>query len=468
MWNISLFLIPIAVASALFMELMDSAALATALPTLSRIFHVAPFHLKIALTAYLVTVAVLVPASSWFSCRLGMKKTFMLAMAIFIAGSVCCGLSNSFAQLVGARILQGMGGSMMLPVGRSIIVATSPRAHLVKALSWFTLPAIAGPLMGPPLAGALLEYANWRWIFLINVPIGLCGLLVVAMIVPGSPGLKPGRFDWTGFLLAAVTILIVMVEIETAGLAGHSYALRLLAVLVAITAGYLFCRHARNADAIVDLRLLKHRSLSISLVAGWFQRFPLGATPYLLPLLLQMALRLSPLVAGQIMSAMAIGSIAARFMLPPILRRLGFRTAGILLAAFSAAMSGVPAFFGFSTSIQLMMIVLALSSLARGLFFLLVQALAYLDLENDEVGHVSVMFTVAQQISYSMGVELGAWLLLLSSDGDMTNVNAFRMPFIVIALLGALSALAFILLRRDAGEVARGLPPDQGARINAR
>ncbi len=449
-------LIPLAVASALFMDLMDSSALATALPTLCHVFHTNPFVLKFALTAYLVTIAVLVPASGWLSHRVGMKTTFMLAMAVFMVGSICCGLSNSVGQLIAARIFQGVGGSMMTPVGRNIIVASSPRSYLVKALAWFTLPAILGPLAGPPLAGAILEFGNWRWIFFINIPVGLLGLAIVGMFVPRLPRSAIGRFDWRGFLMLGLSITLAMLLIETGGLANRPLPMRILVLGAALLAAALYCRHALRHEAVVDIRLLRRDSLTVSLVSSWLQRLSLGAMPYLLPLLLQSAMGLSPLVASQIMTAMACGSMAARFVLPPILRRFGFKTAGMILAAMNAIMSASPALFHIGTPIALMMILMAATSLIRGLFFILTQTLAYADIEAAEVGHASVLFTVAQQLSYSMGVAMGAGLLQASVGDARLTAAAFQIPFIVIAVIGGLSVFAFIPLRSNAGELARG------------
>lgn len=449
-------IVPLAVASALFMDLMDSSALATALPTLARVFHTDPYALKFALTAYLITVAVLVPASGWLSDRFGCKSTFMLAMVVFTAGSICCGMSNSFEELVAARILQGVGGSMMTPVGRNIVVASSPREHLVKALAWFTVPAILGPLAGPPLAGAILEYGSWRWIFFLNVPIGLTGLIVVSFAVPRLTRTSVGRFDLRGFLLIGASITMLMLIIETTGLAGRPIWLRLLASATALIACFLYYRYAMRTDAVVNLKLLRRDTLAVSLASSWLQRLPLGAIPYLLPLLLQTGIGLSPLVAGQVMMSMAVGSIASRFLLVPVIRNLGFRNAGIVVASSCAVMSAAPVLFHTGTPLVLMMIVMAMGSLSRGLFFILAQTLAYADIEPREVGHASVLFTVAQQLSYSMGVTLAAGLLRLSTGSAPPIAASFHMPLVVISILAFLSVLTFVPLRRDAGEAMRG------------
>lgn len=440
------------------MDLMDSSALAMALPTLSKAFHSDPFDLKLALMAYLVTVALIVPASGWMSGRFGAKKTFLAAIIVFQFGSLCCALSNSLEQLVIARILQGAGGAMMTPVARNIIVATSSKAGLMRALAWFTLPAILGPMCGPVLAGIVLEYGSWRGIFLLNLPVGLVGLWIVASKVPEIPRLDVGAFDWIGFFQIGFAIVTAMTLINTSGLTGEPPAVRIGFLAVAILAGWIYYRHSALPDPIVNLRLLGRATLTSSLVASWMQRLALGATPFLLPLELQIGMHMSPLKASQVMTAMAIGSLAARFVMPSIMKRLSYRNAGILLAGGAAIMSAGPACFYMGMPIAVMMIIMALSNLMRGLFFILSQTLAYADVEHKEVGHASVLFTISQQLSYGLGVSAGAWLLKINAHSVHLSLDDFRMPFLVIAAGAFTSVFAFLPLPKNAGANLRDKP----------
>lgn len=445
----------IAVASALFMDLMDTAALATALPTLARTFNTDPLNLKFALTAYLLTVAVLVPASGWLSARVGSKRLFMAAITVFIAGSICCGLSNGIEQLVAARVLQGIGGAMMTPVGRSIVVASTPKEDLVKGMAWFTLPAIFAPLAGAPLAGFIIEQASWRWIFFINVPVGLLGLMAVARFVPNIPRYETGSFDFKGFLILGAAIMAFMLLVESRGLAGYPSILRAAATLLAIGATLCYIAHARGRAAIVDLRLLRRNSLAIGLLASWLQRLPLGAIPLLMPLLLQVAMGLPPLQASQVMIFIACGSIAARFILSYLIGWLSIRNALLLMGFATAIATSLPAFFTLTTPLYLMMMSMAIMGLARAAFFVLAQTLAYIDVKGAEVGHASVLFTVSQQLSLGMGVSLGAWLLEYSSGGRLLELAHFHLPFLALAAIGSIS-LAFVLaLSPRAGEQMR-------------
>ena len=276
---------PLAVASALFMEFIDSTALSTALPTLAHAFHTDPVHLKLALTAYLLALAVFAPASGWVADRYGARCVFLSAMAVFLTGSALCGLSQSLGQLVAARVVQGIGGAMMTPVGRLIVVASAPRDRFVSAMSWFTMPALVGPLLGPPLSGLVLGFAGWPWIFYINLPVGLIGMAAVARFVPRLEQPDPGRFDTGGFALAAVAIVALTSVCETAGTRLAPWTLQLLAAVLGVSAVVLFVRHvARVERPVLDLRLLAQPTFRASMVGGTLLRLGIGASPLLLPL----------------------------------------------------------------------------------------------------------------------------------------------------------------------------------------
>ena len=305
---------------------MDSSALALAIPTVARDLGVSPTDMRLSLTAYVVTVATLVPVSSWMAARLGARRVFLCAIMVFVIGSVCCGLAGDLPALVGARVLQGVGGAMMIPVGRAIMVGSVDRESLVKAMAWFTLPAILGPLLGPPLAGFLIEFANWRWIFFINVPVGVLAILAILRFIPVVDSEPRRTFDIIGFLLCAAAILSTMALVETGALAGWPWQLRIGAVIATLSIGGLYTRHALgSASPIVDVKILHHATLRLSLAATWLQRVSMGALVFVLPLQLQIGLGLSPLIAAQIPAAGAIGSIISRFSTPRVTRPMAMR-----------------------------------------------------------------------------------------------------------------------------------------------
>lgn len=449
-------LIPLVVASGLLIELMDSAALALALPTMAREFGLAPVQLKLALTAYLMTMAMLVPASGWLSNRYGARRIFMTAIVVFIAGSICSGLSTTLGGLVASRVLQGIGGSMMTPVGRSIVVATSPRARLVKAMGWFTMPAIFGPMLGPPLAGLLIEHASWRWIFFINVPIGLAGVITVAMFVPRIDANCDVRFDGRGFAMMASAIAALMLAAETRGLVPDAAR-----VALAVFGGTSFTAYVlyalRTPDPILDLRLLRQSTLTVSAIAGSLTRLSVGALPFLLPLLLQVGMGISPLTTSYVTIVMALGTLSARFTVPPLIRALGFRRAMLVLGAATAVMALAPAWFRIGTPLELIAVVMCLGSAMRAAFLVSSTSLAYADMRPIEVGHATVLLAVTQQISLGAGVSLSGWLLENARrSGEVLSPEHFAIPFAVMAGLGALSLLAVARLRPDAAAALRG------------
>lgn len=434
------------------MDLMDTAALGTAFPTLSKAFHTDPVNLKFALTANLLTVAVLVPASGWLAGRFGTKRVFMSAMAIFLLGSVCCGLSNSVLELVIARILQGIGGSMMTPVGRSIVVASMPRSELVSAMALFTLPAILGPLAGPPLAGLILAFGSWRWIFLINVPVGIVALVSIYFVVPKITRPRLDSFDFPGFILLGISITSAMMLIETAGFQHQPIFLRLSAVVAVGLTFWIYWRHARHrTEPVIDLKLLHIDTLWISLLSSSLQRMPLGASAFLLPLLLQTALGFTALRASQVLLAMACGAVLIRVFTVPLLGHMGFRQALLVYGTLTSICSAIPIFFQAGTPMVVMMVIMAATGLFRSGFFLPAASLAYADIDEHNLGDVAVLFTVSQQLSISLGVSLAAWLLEVSAaDGTLTR-PCFTLPILVMAGFGGLSSLVAWPLRPDAG-----------------
>lgn len=318
---------PVAIASALFMEFIDSTALSTALPTLARGFHVDPVHLKLALTSYLLALAVAAPAGGWIADRFGAKRVFLSAMGVFLVGSMLCGLSRSLPELIAARLIQGTGGAMMVPVGRLIIVGSTPKARLVSAMAWFTTPALVGPLIGPPLAGFILGVADWPWIFFVNVPVGVLGMLAVLRLAPSLDRPHPGRFDTQGFLLAALAISALVIVAETAGMALLPLPVEVGLGVLLVGSGGLFLRHVRRtARPILDISLLRHQTYRASLIGGAMVRLGVGATPFLTPLLLQVALGWSPVKAAFVTIASGLGAMSARTVTRRIIARLGFRT----------------------------------------------------------------------------------------------------------------------------------------------
>lgn len=457
-------LAPLAVASALFIEFVDSTALSTALPTLSRAFQADPVHLKLALTSYLVALAVFVPASGWLSDRFGAKRVFLSAMAVFLLGSALCGFAGSLPQLVGARVIQGLGGAMMTPVGRQILLGTVPRERLVSAMAWFTTPALVGPLVGPPIAGFILGVADWRWIFFVNLPIGLLGMAAVVAFAPRIVAERPGRFDTKGFLLTCTGITAAVVLAETAGAGLVPVALQALLGAVALVSLGAYGRHARRAlRPILDLRLFSIATYRASLIGGAIVRLGLGATPFLLPLLLQVGLGFSPARAGLIAISTGLGAIACKPIAARLLRRYGFRRMLVASVVATAALTTVPAVYGPWTPVWFMAVTLFVGGFVRSLQFTCTNSIAYADVDKREVSQASTLATVAQQVGMSFGVSFGALLLHLTrgSDGALTP-DRFVVPFVAIGAVTLLAVPLYARLDPRAGASLSGRGPSGG------
>ncbi len=446
----------IAIASALFMEFIDSTALSTALPTLARAFHTDPLHLKLALTSYILALAVFAPASGWVADRYGARRVFMAAMTTFLVGSVLCGSSRSLGALVACRLLQGLGGAMMTPVGRLIIVGTTPKSELVSAMAWFTMPALVGPLLGPPLAGIILGMADWPWIFYVNVPVCLAGLAAVAALVPRTRAPRPGPFDTLGFLYAAVAVSAFVGACETFGVEVVPRVVQIAGLALAAVTGVLYVRHSLRVERpVLDLTLFRVPTFRASVVGGTFVRLGIGAGPLLLPLLLQVALGWTPLKAGLVSIWQSVGALSAKPAAPPLLRRWGFRAVLIGTVIASAVLTALPGFFRPGTPVLLLVAIFVLSGFARSNQFTASNAVAYADVPKERVSAASTLATVTQQIGLSLGISFGGTVLHLARGaGAALTPDRFTLPYLAV---GAITLFALPVYRR--------LPASAGASL---
>jgi MFS family permease len=423
-------LVSIAVASALLMEFIDSTALSTALPTLSRAFAVDPIHLKLALTSYILALAVFTPASGWAAERFGARRVFLSAMVVFLLGSALCGLSRSLEALVASRIIQGIGGAMMTPVARLIVVGASPKARLLAAMGWFTMPALIGPLIGPPIAGLVLSVADWPWIFYINLPVGLLGMIAVMRFVPRSqPNREIGRFDTPGFILSALTVSGLVAVAETAGVNLLPPLVQVTLLAVSLLCGWTYLRiYRRTGRPILNLSLLRYPTYRASLLGGTLVRLGIGATPFLMPLLLQVALGWTPLRASLV-------TIATGF--------------GILTTA--------PALFRNSTPVWLMMTILTLAGFCRSNQFIAANTIAYADVPETSTAAASTLAAVTQQVGLALGISFGGVMLHLArGHGGALTPDRFTVPFLAIGVVTLLALPVYLSLDKDAGSAISG------------
>lgn len=453
-------ILPFIVGCALLMQMLDSTVVITALPAMARDLDSDPISMNITITSYLIAVAMFVPVSGWAADRYGARRVFIAAIALFTLSSLTCALSNSLTQLVMSRVIQGLGGAMMVPVGRIILLRTIPKHNLLKAMAFLSMPALIGPMAGPPLGGLLVTYASWHWIFLINIPIGLLGIWLILQYVKELPAdAAPPRLDVIGFLLSAICMAALVSGFESLGHGGPSAWISLTIIGTGLITGALYVLHARrHPNPILDLKLLRIPTFRAAVLAGNLCRFAVGATPYLLALLLQIGFGMSALAAGLITFVGAIGSLLMKMAAPRILNRWGYRhvlTINAILtgASLAACASFTPEMPGF-----VMLGILLIGGFFRSLQFTAVNTLAYADIAHAGMSRASSFAAMAQQLGISLGVGVAAEALNLSMAwrGSDTLIAADVMVgFMVIGTMCALASLAFWRLAPSAGESLR-------------
>ena len=454
-------MIPFLVGCALFMQMLDSTIVATALPAMAVALGTDPVQLNIAITSYLLAVAVFVPISGWAADRFGARRVFIVAICIFTLSSLTCALSVSVLQLVISRTLQGVGGAMMVPVGRIILLRSYPKHELLKAMAFLSLPALVGPIIAPPLGGFLVTYASWHWIFLINVPIGAIGVrLVMLHIREFEPDGKDHPLDVLGFLLSASFMAALVGGFASLGRPGVPLWSSMAIIVFGIMSAVVFVWHARrHADPILDLSLLNIPTFEISTLAGNLCRFTIGATPFLLAMLLQVGFGLSAISAGLITFVGAVGAMMMKFTAPPILKRWGYRRVLMVNAVLTGA--GVACCAGFTptTPMAVMLGVLLMGGFFRSLQFTALNTLAFADIPHERMSRASSFAAMTQQLSVSLGVGIAAGTLNVSMalrGGAALAVTDVVAGFIVIGLLCALAASMFRRLPEHAGRTLHG------------
>ncbi len=454
-------IVPLIVATALFMDNMDSTVIATSLPAIARALGTNPLALKLAVTSYLLSLAIFIPASGWTADRYGARNVFRLAIGVFVLGSIGCAASHTLTEFVFARIVQGMGGAMMTPVGRLIMVRSIHKRHLLNAMSLVTIPALIGPICGPPLGGFITTYASWHWIFLINVPIGLAGIALATRYIVNVHVERSDPFDYAGFVLSGLGIAGLAFGLSVMGLdfLPASIVIALLAVGAISSIGYVF--HARRAPApILDLSLLRLPTFRASIFGGFLFRLGIGALPFLLPLLLQLGFGLNPLQSGLITFTTALGSMFMKAAVASVLNRFGYRNVLVYNALISSAFLAACATFVHGMPYAAMVGILLSGGFFRSLQFTSINTIAYAEIDPPRMSRATSMVAAAQQLSLSTGVAVGALVVEITlrlKHSQSMGINDFPPAFLFVSLLAASAALIFLRL-----------PPDAGAELSGR
>jgi EmrB/QacA subfamily drug resistance transporter len=402
------------IACALFMQNLDATVLATALPTMARDFAVPPTGIGLALTSYLLALAIFIPASGTMADRYGARRVFQIAIALFVTGSIACGLSVDLTTLVIARFVQGAGGAMMVPVGRLVLLRTVAKRDLVSAMSWLAMPAMIGPILGPPVGGLIVTYLDWRWIFWINVPMGTLGIFLVQKFIEDVRSTDAPPLDRLGFVLSGLALGAILFGLQLASRPGHAgSALPLLAIGLVAALGYV--AHAgRTARPILDLDLLRVPTFRLSMIGGTLIRITQGAQPFLLPMLMQLAFGLSAAASGAVTVATAIGAFAMKSIARPALRRFGFRTSLTVIGVLAPLSYAVTGFFRPGWPWLAISAVLFVCGFLVSLQFTAYNTIAYDEIEQPRLSAATSFYSTVQQLALSLGVCAASGILSLA------------------------------------------------------
>ena len=454
-------LIPLIVASALFMENLDSTIIATALPAIARSLREDPLHLSLAISSYLLSLAVFIPVSGWMADRYGARRVFRNAIVVFVLGSVACAASQNIGELILARVAQGIGGAMMVPVGRLVLLRQVPKSELVAAMSYLTIPALMAPIFGPPLGGFIVTYVSWRWIFLINVPIGVLGYWLVTRFIRDHAGNATHHaFDLAGWMLLGLGLSGLVFGSENLGKHVLPPELPPFAVGLGIVLLVLYVLHARQDPApIMRLGLLKVPTFRASVTGGSLFRIGVGSFSLLMPLMLQLGFGMSALGSGLITFSSAVGALLMKTMAQRITRRYGFRNllvwntlvSSLALIACGLLRPAVPSL--------LIILFLLITGFFRSLEFTCVNTLAFADVEEADMSQATSFSSTAQQLALSIGIGIASQTLNLSLAGRHATVLGlpdFTAAFCTVGLISLSAMLSFRRLAPDAGSSVSG------------
>jgi EmrB/QacA subfamily drug resistance transporter len=456
-------ILPLVIATALFMENMDSSIIATSLPAMARELGTSPVALKLAFTTYLLSLTVFLPISANIADRVGAKLIFRLAIVIFTVSSIACGFAPNLFWLVLARFVEGLGGAMMAPVGRIILIRSVDKSDLVNAFAWLTFPALIGPLLGPPVGGFITTYFSWHWIFWMHLPIGLLGLVAATLLMPEQPLQPVAPLDVKGFILSGLGLSLSVFGMTILGRGLFNLPETLAVTGIGLLLVWLYVRHAHaTAHPILDLRLLRIETLRVSLEAGFFFRVAAGAVPFLMPLLLQIGFNATAFQSGLITCATAAGAMGMKFLVSTLLRSFGYRQLFIVNGVIACALIGAMALFTAATPAVVVALVLFIGGLARSLQFTALNSIAYADIATADVSRANALYTVNQQLSMALGVAFAALLLDASQwwrGADSLAAPDFAVAFVAIAITGLLAIPQYFTLKPGAGAAISGHVP---------
>lgn len=462
-------LIALLVAGTFFMETLDGTVIATALPQMAVSFKASAVDLGIGMTAYLLTLAVFIPISGWIADRYGARSVYAAAIALFTVASVLCGLSNGVWTFTGARILQGIGGAMMVPVGRLVVLRVTPKVGLMQAISFITWPGLTAPVLGPPVGGFITTYASWRWIFFLNVPVGLVAMALAFYLVPNERGQRR-PFDALGFLFTGVALTALMYGLELLGRQELPWRAAIVSLAVGAAAGVAALWQARrHPHPLLDLSAFAVRTYRITVAGGSLFRTAISSLPFLLPLMFQLAFGLSAFSSGLLVLSLFAGNLGMKMLTTPALRRFGFRRVlivnGIVVVLSILACS----FLTPATPVALVIAVLFVGGLARSMQFTSLSTIGFADIPQGKMSGANTLASMIVQITMAGGIAVGAIALRVSAlivgggDDRAAVLAQFHLAFALMAVLAAAAIIDCLGLAPDAGAEVSGHRPRRAA-----
>ncbi|WP_336855914.1 multidrug transporter subunit MdtD [Pseudescherichia vulneris] len=444
--------LPWIAAMAFFMQALDATILNTALPAIAQSLNRSPLAMQSAIISYTLTVAMLIPVSGWLADRFGTRRIFMLAVSLFTLGSLACALSNSLGMLVVFRIVQGIGGAMMMPVARLALLRAYPRSELLPVLNFVTMPGLVGPILGPVLGGVLVTWASWHWIFLINIPIGIAGLFYARKYMPDFTTPRR-RFDMSGFLLFGVSLVLFSIGIELFGEKLVASWLALTIIFSSIVLFYAYIRHARrHPTPLIALPIFKTRTFSVGIAGNIASRLGTGCVPFLMPLMLQVGFGYTALIAGCMIAPTAIGSILAKSTVTQVLRWFGYRKTLFGITVIIGLMIAQFALQSPSMEVWLLILPLFILGMAMSTQFTAMNTITLADLTDENASSGNSVLAVTQQLSISLGVAVSAAVLRFYEGFESANtIEQFHYTFITMGVITLISASVFLLLKPKDG-----------------
>lgn len=457
--------VPLIVASALFMENLDGTIITTALPQMAESFGTTPIHLSVGITSYVLSLAVFIPVSGWVADRFGARTVFCNAIAVFTLGSILCGFCNSVAELAAARVLQGLGGAMMVPVGRLVMFRSVERSEFVTAMAYLTVPALIGPILGPPVGGFITAYWSWRWIFFLNLPVGILGIVLVMRFIENYREPQSPSLDWVGFLLSGTSIASLVYVCDLVERPDSTMVSVLVFFALSVVAGLTAAWHVRHrANPVIDPTLLQIPTFSVSVLGGTLFRLGTASLNYLLPILLQVGIGFNAFSSGLLTLGAALGSFGMKLAAVPILRRWGFRTVLFVNGILSALSVLMCVLFTETTPFALIFIGLLIGGFFRSLHYTSLNSIAFADIPAQRMSAATSFSSMMQQISNGMGVALAAVtlnLVLVWRGDSLTEIPVadLQITFVLMTVVTLASCIFFARLTPDAAAEVSGHRP---------